>query len=510
MNPIPGRALGAICLFLLLIVSQPFRGWSNDGRDRYAGATTTVFTHVDAPRSPLAGYRVLPRDMRGGADGDPAFRWARDWAVAVVKIAAFRTAKALGQSPHPLAFFDLSAENGDTPIQFAPGKPPRGRHPGASHDGGINLDLGYYLTSERGQHFSPDFAACTNHFRSAAELKARNEKLKRREPFSDAWRCRGPADRLDVARQTYFYIQLFRFNRERFENDLLGEIGIDEAIARAVLAQMTRWAEAGKYGATALLLADMRRVFTSNPYEGWAWAHHHHTHVRFRSLGDTGKYRATLDALRLESDLLALAWLPKGQPLSLQATLHSYRLQRALRVKIIAPPGTRVRSCRYRLGRNAGWQSGLGPAANCLHEFALDAGPLKAATTLQVSAEITLASGKRLTLAQTITAPRKPPFLYVSFNRHHFGGRASCRVVDNRTRCSLSAHLPPAASTYLTSVRYKLFRHGATVVTLIADARRGWGLQTQLPGAAPVVLITAEFVLSGRIVYRVPLHVRSD
>ena len=41
----------------------------------------------------------MPRDMEGGADGDRAFRWARPTSIALIQVAAYRTAKALGTSP---------------------------------------------------------------------------------------------------------------------------------------------------------------------------------------------------------------------------------------------------------------------------------------------------------------------------------------------------------------------------------------------------------------------------
>ena len=43
-------------------------------------------------------------------------RWAQEHAIAVVEIAAYQTVQRIGRAPHDMAIFDLSAENGDTPI----------------------------------------------------------------------------------------------------------------------------------------------------------------------------------------------------------------------------------------------------------------------------------------------------------------------------------------------------------------------------------------------------------
>ena len=101
---------------VLLFMFVSTTALANDGRNRYEGAVPTPLFHLYAPVSDDAGFRVLPGDMEGGADGDPAFRWATRHGVALVRLAARRTVTALGKSPHPMAIFDLSAENGDTPV----------------------------------------------------------------------------------------------------------------------------------------------------------------------------------------------------------------------------------------------------------------------------------------------------------------------------------------------------------------------------------------------------------
>jgi hypothetical protein len=144
---------------LLLLASA---AEANDGRDRYQTGYPNLFHHLMGPIADGAGFRVLPQDMPSGADGDPAYRWAQQHALDLMQVCARRTVVALGEANYSMAVFDLSAENGDTPVGFDSPTGPRGRHPGGSHDGGLNLDLGYYLTDLTGLEEKEDYAACTN------------------------------------------------------------------------------------------------------------------------------------------------------------------------------------------------------------------------------------------------------------------------------------------------------------------------------------------------------------
>lgn len=184
---------------------------ANDGRNRYEQGISSEVVYWYAPPAPAAGYRMLAEDMAGGADGDTAFRWVNREALAMVRLASLRTAEVMGLAQLPYPVFDLTSENADTPLKF--GKDgPRGRHPGGSHDGGFNLDLGYYLTSEKGKVETPDFAACTEHYRPDGKGGEREAHL-----------CTSIADRLDTPRQTFFILELVRTHMDALPRQILHE-----------------------------------------------------------------------------------------------------------------------------------------------------------------------------------------------------------------------------------------------------------------------------------------------
>ncbi|MCA9523803.1 MAG: hypothetical protein KC609_22695 [Myxococcales bacterium] len=479
---------------------------ANDGRDRHRGSIPTTFVHLFAPLSPKAGFRVLAHDMRGGADGDPMFRWARRESVALVQVLAFRTAQTLGVGALPMAIFDLSAENGDTPVQLSPGKPPRGRHPGGSHDGGINLDLGYFLTSDRGKHFSPDLAACTEHFLTPDE--ARRKKRDPKVAVQDAWRCRGRADRLDVVRQSYFYVELFRLHLEAFGGDLLEEIGVDEMVARAVLAQVQRWVVAKKYHATPRLVAEMRRIFNFSPYEGWAFAHHHHTHLRLRSLRPDGRHRVAFERLRAEARRALLAQTPRrsGLALALDAQLSSSALVRTLWVRLIVGDGSAVRRCRFRLDKRGAWHLGEWASRPCEHELDLGSGVLATARSRTVEVEVQLADGRRVVLERRLREPRKPAFLFVEVDPRRISGELSCSLAGSVRRCTLRLRFPRAYEVYLTGVRYLVARRDGSERTVVGERKSGASTVAEIDvSRAAIWLVRAELTLSKRYRVIVPL-----
>ena len=229
-------------------------------------------------------YNLLKGDKQGGADGRAEFRWARRYAIAAVKLAAYRVFKEMGRAKFGPAIFDCSNEGGLTPFEIQ-GNGCRQRHPGSSHDGGVNLDIGYYLKDLKGKFYTPDYAACTDHFKGR----------------KDAYRCLGKPDKLDVARQALFYVELFRIHLEWFRGQLLREVGIDEKVRKAVLEQLLRWEKHNKYGVTKALIKEIMQRWNSDPYEGWAWSHHHHTHLRFSALKEDGKMKQTIGLLVLKA-----------------------------------------------------------------------------------------------------------------------------------------------------------------------------------------------------------------
>ncbi|MBN2358520.1 MAG: hypothetical protein JXR83_03645, partial [Deltaproteobacteria bacterium] len=352
LSPLP--IIGA-----LLALAPASSGLANDGRDRHQQGVPNLFYHLDRPLAPGAGFRVLPGDQEGGADGEPMFRWAQSLPLAAVEIAARRTVQVLGVGPVPAALFDMSAENGDTPIDFDPSpptrhrlrRPPRGRHPGGSHDGGLNLDVGYYLTSVKGRVLAEDLAACTDHY-DPVKLDARGRPL-------DLNRCAGPADRLDAERQALFYLELLRLHRERFSGHLLDEIGIDEAVYRSVLAVLQGWAKTSAHGARPAQVQDLQAIATFDRWEGWQKYHHHHTHLRFQPVSRTGPLRDAVQGVEREARKIRAAMAYDRHPTwpaALDARLLSYRLERAIEVHLVPvrAQADAIIGVRYRIA-GGGW-----------------------------------------------------------------------------------------------------------------------------------------------------------
>lgn len=329
---------------------------ANDGRDRYQQGYPNLLFHLDGPAGDDAGFRVLAGDREGGADGDPAFRWAQRHALAVVEIAARHTRQALGKGPFEMAVFDFSAENGDTPVDFGwrtavpPGAlppAPRGRHPGGSHDGGLNLDLGYYLTSLEGQVLAEDYAACTAHYHAT-------EKEPDGTP-RDLNVCTGPADRLDVERQAFFVLELLKLHRERFEGALLDESGMDQKVQEAVVVKLLEWEKLRRHGVTRQHIDDLQALFSHDRWGGWQKYHHHHLHLRLQPGASQGALRERAMALEVEARRVRAGVLARAHPdwpVALDAQLLSYRLERGVEVhavKLRERPQVQVRGVRYRL-----------------------------------------------------------------------------------------------------------------------------------------------------------------
>ena len=327
-----GRVLGAIAVFILGALL-----WSNDGVNRYRKAVAQTFQLFPRPVSPLSGYGMLEVDDPSGADGRESFRWVQTHAMALVRIGAYETVRDLGTTPYPLMVFDASAENGDTPINWS--ESPRGRHPGNSHDGGVNMDLGYYMTSLKGKVLTPDYAVCTEHYEKGGD-----------GTWKDAAMCLDRADRLDTPRMARFLITLFRIHGEMFNHGLIEEIGIDGYARAQVLDQVRSWGAQKKYGASRAMAEEMEILFTCDAFQGWQTYHHHHIHLRLRDLDYDGTCRRALNNLmaedrRIESELLRQAG--RGGPF-LSLSLLSTDLERAVEVELL-PTGVRVENLRFRI-----------------------------------------------------------------------------------------------------------------------------------------------------------------
>lgn len=466
---------------------------ANDGRNRYEGSVPSELVHLHGPVSPQAGFRVLAADMPGGADGDPAFRWATRPAVALVRLASRRVAEALGgPGPYPLAIFDLSSENGDTPIEFDAQGRPHGRHPGGSHDGGANLDLGYYLTSEVGRVETPDPAACTDHFKPDTPAG---------QPLVDDRMCHGPADRLDVARQALFLLEITRTHRERFGGELLECIGIDARVRTAVLAQARDWVRAKRFGASGALVAEMARLFASSPYDGWAHTHHHHVHVRLLPMDPGARHAADIarlvDADRaLEARLLAGDATAEG--CALVTELSSVALARSIDARLV--PTSAAAHCpalkRLRLDGGA-WEAPEDPLEPAHHVFDAPARP--AFSTALVEAELADADGSTRVIRRTVALPAQKSWLRVRVEPSHFVGR----VKRDGDAWLLLLDFPPVDAVLVDHVSFVVHRRGEAEPTIVAVPTEA--ASARIPAADAIDSVEAEIGLSGRVRWRVPV-----
>ena len=493
---------------LLLALAIPLHANANDGRNRYESGVPAELVHLHAPVSAQAGFRVLASDMPGGADGDPRFRWAQRPAVALTRLAARRTVEALGTSAYPLAIFDLTSENADTPIELGPDGP-HGRHPGGSHDGGYNLDLGYYLTSEQGRVETPDPAACTDHFRPGTPLGA--------TPVEDNI-CHGPADRLDTDRQALFMLELVRWHSERFNGELLEAIGIDAQVRLKVLARAGEWGRAKRFGVTAARVAEMERLFASSPYEGWAHSHHHHIHVRLLPMDPGGRHAARLAALvqedrALEARLLAQLGAEPGAAAdgcTLVTELASQALARSLDMQIVGTEprcmlagagkprwaGAALKGLRFRVDGGE-WATPEDPLFPMHH--VVDAPASTTFSTLLAEAELTFADGHQRILKRSVALPAQPAWLRVRVDASHFVGRARTEGEG----LLLSLDFPPVDATLIDHITFLVHRRGvATPERLTADVR------TAATTAQDTGSVEAEVGLSKRVRLRVPVLVR--
>lgn len=465
-----GCSLGLIATGLL----------ANDGFDRYRKNVPHTLQLFPLPASSDAGYIVLERDMEGGADGDIRHRWAQPHGVALVRLCARAVARDLGAGPHPMVVMDASSENGDTPTDVAPKL--RGRHPGGSHDGGINLDLGYYLSSLKGQVHTPDFAACTNHYR------LKDGKLK------DTYQCLEAADRLDVPRTARFFVELFLYNRDLFGGDLLEQVGVDFQVRKAVLAQSQAWAQSGRYGVDAALLEDMNRVMTSDEADGWATTHHHHLHLRLRDIPLYGAHRKSLDSLlskaRHEEGLLRKA--EDATPV-LAVALQSVDLQRSLEVELLPSP-LDVQDLQFRVGGGEWCKAQVGDARNrAVLELSA---PFKAKA--KVEAQFTL-NGKAATLSQDVELPEQSYRLGIAIEAAHL----KAEVKEKGANLQVELKVPQSYKAWVTEYALVLHRQGQKPERVVVNA-----MGKNTVSKADVEKIELEAVCSSRRAIRVPVWVK--
>ncbi|RYZ88531.1 MAG: hypothetical protein EOP04_09165 [Proteobacteria bacterium] len=400
----------------------PLSTYANDGRDRTQTSSPNRFELFPLPLGEQSGYRILDKDGTGGADGTERFRFARPQAVSLVKIAAFETYKQLGAVAAPMAIFDLSAENGDTPVDFT-NKVPRGRHPGGSHDGGINLDLGYYLKSTRGKVFQPDLAACTEHFSAAGE---------------DLSQCQGAPDRLAVSHQAYFLLTLARLNRDLFHRDLIEEIGIDLKVRQAVVQELENWRRQKKFDVTADLIRDLTQSFTSDEWDGWASSHHHHIHLRLRDISMYGLHRNAYENLRTRETLNDEVILRKLKKPLINVRLYSQGLNRSLEAEIL---GGESGEGRFHVSSEPWVNADPSRLPRISASWDID---LKTDHAASIEANL---SGS---LYKTeISLPEQPPYLFVSVDPRSISGHI--KQVGGKYEADLT--MPDAYRLYVTAIK---------------------------------------------------------
>ena len=461
-----------LCIFGILVLSLP--ALANDGRNRYEGSTPSLLEHLSGPVAQGAGFRVLSGDKAGGADGDPAFRWAMPHALALVQVAAWRTEQEFGKGKYAMAVFDCSAENADTPIGFGyrvPGrhgpqiKAPDGRHPGGSHDGGLNLDLGYYLQSLKGKFLDEDYAACTGHYQAGAS----------RENFEakDMHRCLGPADRLDVPRQAYFVLELLKINRRDFSLGLMDTGGMDAQVQKALLAQFAAWQKEGKYSVNSQLADDLRRLFSHDPWDGWAGYHHHHLHLRLLASSATGALMAPAqDLVRQARDIRARLHFKK-YPLDaayIDANLLSYKLHRSVEMHLMRPPaGKNISAVQYRVDGKK-WLSPHEPGDDQRLILDLEPEMNTRGKTVQIEAKVSFSSGDSKVLVTRLFMPRCDPRLYISYHPGSIQGRAKVR----KSRLRASLQMPDVLRSLVTSVRYLVYKPAVHTKALCLEVKSGW------------------------------------
>ncbi len=480
-----------LSIVFLMVYLFSVAGFCSDGVDRYRKYGPNTLYLFTEP-SPGCGYAVLPKDSEGGADGTIEFRWVQEHMQALVRICAYRTEKEFGSSKYPLTIFDGSAENGDTPVDWGPS--PRGRHPGGSHDGGINLDLGYYLTSLQGAEYTPDYAACTDHFTNTPEGEG-----------VDAWMCVSAADRLDTPRMTYFYIQMFSINRELFGGALLGQIGADMYVRDAVIRQIETWIEEKKYGASRELLDDFKRVVTCDEYEGWAGSHHHHTHIRLNDIDLYGSLRPAVEKLlEMERDVdLALAG---GKPF-LRARLLSSGLERAVEAEILG--GVDYYALFFKAG-NDGWASPQGRAYGGWHLgpkmrdrvfITLPSGSRAERSPLTVTAQASMKEKTPEYMTAPLILPSQDPRLYISIDPAQI--KAEALSVKGDFLCEIT--WPAIYGKLVTKEFFEVVAEGKTLEFLAEQP----GTQVRFSAGffkAPFI-INACVTTCGRKTFRIPVYV---
>lgn len=453
-------------LFMLFLLFLPLQTFANDGIDRYSKPYPIPLYLFPPPIDHESGYIFLESDTPAGADGNPSFRWARRHTIAVIRVCANAVIKAMGIPRYPMAIFDLSAENGDTPVDFS-GIKPVGRHPGGSHDGGLNLDLGYYLISLKGKKLDLDHSACTEHYKGD----------------EDEHLCIGVPDKLDVERQTCFLVHLFKINRELFEGDLLEEIGIDNQIRKVILAKAYQWVanRDQRCQVTKEIVSDMENIMVSDPFEGWARYHHHHIHVRFKDIEMNGRYRRGYKTL-LDMETLAIR---RNGKINLEVIGSSTKLKRQVEISLLGNP--MGGETRFRI-KNGEWiaPDPSSPYPRCV----IDVPTQVNSFDIEAKYEI---NGKDYIVTKRFEFPPQDKKLYA------FADPRSWHTIVSSANGMLTfaVDVPQISTIYITDTKFVVTRENGIVEDVVPPPR-AFSITLDEKGD-PIILVTAVFTLSSRM-----------
>lgn len=486
-----------LTLFLFAFLAE-----ANDGVDRYHEGKTAQFRHLYAPLSEKEGFTVLAEDMAGGADGAPDFRWARSFPITVIRLTAFETAREMGTCPYPMAIFDMTTEYGDTPVSRLEGKPPRGRHPGGSHDGGVNIDLGYYLTSLKGLYSDPDYSACDEHYSST---QTDEEGLP-----ADVYECMGPANRLDKERQSYFFLQLFKMHVKPFNYMLLESVGVDYHVKKAVMDQLRKWQAEGMYEITDDLLHEMDSIMTCARWEGWAKFHHHHTHVRFHDLSTSGEFRRIFNKLEEDErqmELVIQQELYPEQDAFIKAELLSYNLNRCLELRLLSDNMSDIVKAEYQL-EQGDWISSEEPGNNFRCIIDIPRIIPYPEQTLLVRAKYEDTEGKAVEIQREIYVPAQKAQDKIRIEKDKIRAHYETIQENDAVIWECTVEYPEHFNYYITEINYVFYiRETPEKPAKIKPEGNGRKIRFIQPEDRNVEMIEAEITLTARMRFSIPVYI---
>lgn len=207
--------------------------------------------------------------------------YAEKYAIAAVEYCCYRVVRRIGAATWPMRIFDCATRSGGTP----PG------HPTGSHNGGDDLDLGYYgLVDLRPHGYVPG-------------------------PYSNATdRMTGPPDaRLFAARAEVEWFLAMGQLEDSLQGRLVRLCATDRYIDRYLHPKIQT------ADARSSVKAEALRILFSSEDGGWAKYHHHHRHLRLSSLQNGDEIarrieRAFIQPLLKEAPVPEIAGIDADDP----------------------------------------------------------------------------------------------------------------------------------------------------------------------------------------------------